>query len=253
MAAEPSSNRNDRVNPSTRALGAVLALTLAACSQPSQESASDREFGQRVRAYLLAHPEVLEEATQALQVKRQKEQMAAAKAAITKYRDQVERDPRDFVANPNGRITVTEFYDYNCGYCKLVAPEMVALIRENPDVRFVFKEFVIFGPLSDRAAHAALLSKKNGRYVQVHSALMAEKPLTEAAIDRILRQNGLDPALLNDARALQPHLKHVADTGALAQRLGLEGTPAFIVGETLIPGADVPALKAAIAAAKRGS
>lgn len=244
------------MKPSTRALAAALALTLAlplaACSQPAQESASDREFGQRVRAYLLAHPEVLEEATQALQVKRQNEQMAAAKAGITRHRDRIERDPRDFVANPNGKVTVTEFYDYNCGYCKLAAPEMTALIRENPDVRFVFKEFVIFGPLSDRAAHAALLSKPSGRYLQVHNAMMAEKPLTEAAIDRILRQNGIDPALLNDARALQPHLKHVADNAALAQQLAIDGTPAFIVGDTMIPGADIPALKAAIAAAKRG-
>lgn len=238
----------------TRALGAALALglalPLAACSKP-QESASDREFGQRVRAYLLAHPEVLEEVSVALQAKKQNEQLAAAKASIGRYRDRIERDPRDFVANPNGKITVTEFYDYNCGYCKLAAPEMVQLIRENPDVRFVFKEFVIFGALSDRAAHAALLSKQNGRYLQVHTALMAEKPLTAEAINRIMLQNGLNPALLDNASALQPHVKHVADNAALAQQLAIDGTPAFIVGDTLVPGADIPALKAAIAAAKR--
>lgn len=242
-----------RVKLKTRALGAALAIGLtlpvAACSG-AQESASDREFGQRVRAYLLAHPEVLEEVSNALQAKRQQEQLTAARAAIGKHRQQLERDPRDFVANPNGKITVTEFYDYNCGYCKLAAPEVVQLIRENPDVRFVFKEFVIFGALSDRAAHAALLSKGSGRYLQVHNALMAEKPLTAEAVDRILRQNGVDPALLDNPAALQPHLKHIADNAQLAQQLSIDGTPAFIVGDTLVPGADMAALKAAIAAEK---
>src|SRR5690349_3340447 len=117
----------------------AAALSLAGC-----QKAEDAAFGQRVRAYLLQHPEVIREAVNKLA---ENDRIAAAKAAsesMNKYRAQLERDPRDFVANPDGKITVVEFFDYRCGYCKLAAPEVVKLIQENPDVRFVFKEFPIF-------------------------------------------------------------------------------------------------------------
>jgi len=229
---------------------AAAALSLAACSG-SGESLSDKEFGRKVRAYLIANPEVLQEASQALAVKQQKQQLENFKKAVGRNRAAIERDPRDFVANPNGTITVTEFYDYNCGYCKLISPQIVQLIRENPDVRFVFKEYTIFGALSERAARAALLAKDNGRYVAVHAALMAEKPLTEAAIDRILTANGIDPARLSDPALTSRLNRQLADIQGLAMALGLEGTPAFVVGDTLIPGADMDALKQAISAERR--
>ena len=129
----------------------AAALSLTAC-----QKADDAVFGQKVHAYLMAHPEVIREAADKLA---ENERMAAMKAstdAIGKYRGQLERDPRDFVANPNGKVTVVEFFDYRCGYCKLAAPEVVKLIQQNPDVRFVFKEFPIFGAVSDTAAKVAL-------------------------------------------------------------------------------------------------
>ncbi len=243
------------MKPAILALAAALTLPLAACSQ---ESLTDREFGRKVRAYLLEHPEVLQEVSQKLQEKQQAEGVKAAAAAIEKHRRALERDPDDFVANPNGKVTVVEFYDYNCGYCKQISPEVLALIRDNPDVRFVFKEFVIFGALSERAARAALLAKDAGRFLPVHQALMAEKPLTEEAIDRILRQNGVDPARLDDPATtarLTPKLAKVQTLAAsmsrqMTQPYTIEGTPAFIVGDTLVPGADIEALKAAIARAR---
>jgi len=100
------------------ALAALLSLT--AC-----QKAEDVAFGQKVRAYLLAHPEVIEEAVQKLQEKKQVEAANIAKVGLVKHRDALERDPRDFVANPNGKITVVEFFDYRCGYCKVSAPEVL--------------------------------------------------------------------------------------------------------------------------------
>ena len=235
------------MKPAALALVAALALpALAACSG-SGESMSDREFGRKVRNYLINNPEVLQEATIALQQKQAKEQMEAFKKAVARNRNEIERDARDFVANPNGKITVTEFYDYNCGYCKTISPEIVALIRENPDVRFVFKEYVIFGPVSERAARGALLAKANGRYLAVHQAFMAEKPLTAAAVDRILLANGVDLSRLEDPALA----RQIADIQGLAMSLGLQGTPAFVIGDTMVPGADMEAVRRAIAEARR--
>ena len=119
-------------------------LALAACDRTGDDA-----FGEKVRAYLLEHPEVIEEAVQKLGEKREIEAAQAATSAIETHRAALERDPRDFVANPNGTITVTEFFDYRCGYCKIAATEMASIIEENPNVQVVFKEFPIFGEQYD--------------------------------------------------------------------------------------------------------
>jgi protein-disulfide isomerase len=229
------------------ALALAAALALSGC-----QKASDDVFGQRVRAYLLAHPEVIREAAMKLN---DNERIAAAKAstdAIGKYRAQLERDPRDFVANPNGKVTVVEFFDYRCGYCKLAAPEVVKIIRDNPDIRFVFKEMPIFGEVSDTASKIALTAPAKSKALDLYQGWMAEKALDEAAIDRHLASAGLDPAAVRKASADPAIARHIADTHALATALKIEGTPAFVVGDTLIPGADMAALRAAITVAKAG-
>jgi protein-disulfide isomerase len=232
---------------------ALAVLALAATGLSACQKADDAAFGQRVHAYLMAHPEVLREASEKLA---DNDRLAATKAstdAIGKYRGQLERDPRDFVANPDGKVTVVEFFDYRCGYCKLAAPEVVKLIGENPDVRFVFKEFPIFGEVSDTAAKVALTPEAKAKGVQLYQALMGEKALDDAALDRHLAAVGVDPATARK-NAEQPLIaRQIDDTHALALNLKIEGTPAFVVGNTLIPGADIGALRAAIAAAKGGA
>ena len=230
-----------------------LAVALAATAALSAcQKVDDAAFGNRVHAYLMAHPEVIREAADKLA---ENERMAATKAstdAIAKYRGQLERDPRDFVANPNGRVTVVEFFDYRCGYCKLAAPEVVKLIGENPDVRFVFKQFPIFGEVSDSAAKVALTREAKAKGVQLYQALMAEKALDEAALDRHLAEIGIDSAAVRK-EAQHPMIeRQILDAHALAEALKIDGTPAFIVGDTMIPGADMAALRAAIAKAKAG-
>ena len=226
----------------------AAALSLSACQR-----ADDAAFGQRVHAYLMAHPEVIQEAAEKLT---ENERMAALKAstnAIGKYRSQLERDPRDFVANPDGKVTVVEFFDYRCGYCKLAAPQVVSLIEQNPDVRFVFKEFPIFGEVSVTAAKVALTAPAKAKGVQLYKALMGEKALDDAALDRHLTEVGLNAAAARK-EALDPGIaRQILDTHALAEALKIDGTPSFIVGNTMIPGADIPALKAAIAAARSGA
>src|SRR5437764_12947414 len=160
----------------------------------------------------------------------------------------------DFVANPRGKVTVTEFYDYRCPHCASAAPKVVELIKANPDVRFVFKEMPIFGPTSERAAFAALAVKRaGGDYLGLYSAYMSARPLDETAIERIAREKGAPPAA--PVGVADPGTKaQLAQTASLFTKLALEGTPAFIVGDRIILGEDMAAVNAAVAAArlKRG-
>jgi protein-disulfide isomerase len=225
----------------------AAAVALSGC-----QKTDDAVFGQRVHAYLMAHPEVIREAVQKLQ---ENEQLAAAKAstdAIKKYRAELERDPRDIVINPAGKVTVVEFFDYRCGYCKLAAPQVVKLIEQNPDVRFVFKQFPIFGEVSDTAAKVALTPAGKAKALALYKSWMGEKALDEAIIDRDLTLAGLDPAQVRKAADDPEIARQIRDTRALATSLKIEGTPAFVVGDTLIPGADVDALRTAIKIAKDG-
>jgi protein-disulfide isomerase len=225
---------------------AAGALALSGCGK-----ADDAAFDARVRAYLLNHPEVIQEAIDKLQAKQDARTAAQAKLAIGKNRDAIERDPRDFVANPTGKITVTEFYDYRCPHCVNAAPAVLSLIQSNPDVRFVFKEFPIFGAASDKAAAAAIAVKHDGGdYLGVYKDFMAARPLDDAAVDRILTAHGVAPATINNAQLKAAAASQLADVRKLAIGIGIEGTPAFIIGDTLVPGEDMDAVKAAITAAR---
>jgi protein-disulfide isomerase len=221
---------------------AVSGLVLVGCDQAKP----DKAFGEKVRAYLLEHPEVLMEVSQKLQEKQASQQASSAQKAIGQYRQAIERDPRDVVINPAGTITVTEFFDYRCGYCRHAAPEIIDLVQKNPDIRLVLKDFVIFGRDSEAAARLMLGAKDQGKSLELHKALMAENALDAAGALRIAKGLGIDLDKAKAAGESEAVSQHLADTEALAKTLALQGTPAFIVGDTLIPGADLNALKLAI-------
>jgi protein-disulfide isomerase len=224
---------------------AACALLLGACNS------SDRAFDARVHDYIINHPEVLQEAMAKLQARQDAVDAAKAKIAIAQYRPALERDPRDFVANPNGRITVTEFYDYRCPHCINAAPAVLKIIHDEPDVRFVFKEFPIFGAISEKAAAGAIvLKKQGGDELSLYRDFMAARPLDEAAIDRILRAHGVDPTKLDHSPAGDEARSQMLAVRTLATNMGIEGTPAFIIGDTLVPGEDMDEVNAAIAAAR---
>ena len=225
-------------------LAVAIAALLSACGQPEAATRVDPAFGAKVRAYLLANPEVLVEVSNALKIKQSRE-------AIGAYRQQLERDPRDRVLNPSGKVTVVALFDYNCGYCKVIAPEVLELARTHPQVRFVFKDMVIFGDTSAFAAAATALAKSPEQYVALHRAFMAAKPLNNEVAARIMTAQGIDPAAARAEQASAERKRYFQDVHVIASGLGIEGTPAFIIGDTLIPGADPEALKAAIAAELR--
>lgn len=221
-------------------IAALAVIAMAGCGK-----SNDPIFDAKVRAYLLEHPEVIEEAMVKLQEKRAHDAVAEARAALPKHRAAVERDSRDFVANPSGAITVTEFFDYRCGYCKTAAPEVVKLIADNPDVRFVFKELPIFGGVSSHAA-ASVLAAGGQNYLTLYSQFFAAQALDEAGIDQALAGAGLDPAAIKTKAQSSEVQRHLLDNHTLASALKIEGTPTFVIGDEIIPGADMASLKAAI-------
>jgi protein-disulfide isomerase len=227
------------------------ALALLACQK--SPASTDDAFGQKVRAYLLSHPEILREMSQKLEAKDAADEAAArqkAAANLPSLRRALERDPNDFAANPTGSITVTEFFDYRCPHCMNVAPKVLALIKSHPDVRVVFKEMPIFGPLSEHAARAALaVAKSRGDYLGLYASYMAARPLDDATINRLAIANGAKPADLGGTAAAEAQA-HLANNAALFNKLDLGGTPAFIVGDQIILGEDMGSLNAAVAKAE---
>ncbi|HUO22459.1 MAG TPA: DsbA family protein [Caulobacteraceae bacterium] len=226
-----------------------LGLALSGCQR-----AAESGFDQKIHAYLLAHPDVVEEALQKSQDLKAAKADADARDAIRVRMDQLEHDPRDFVANPGGKVTVVEFFDYRCPYCKAALPDLMSLINQDKDVRFVFKEFPILDNegkpgVSKRAALAAMASQGSGKYLQMHNAMMGTRALDDPDIVRALRDNGIDPATaLKDTPQAD---KRLADNLSLATAVGVTGTPSFEVNGKLVSGADMAALIAAISDAKK--
>jgi protein-disulfide isomerase len=234
---------------------AALAVPAAGCGQSNPaKSPGQAAAGDQIRAYILAHPEVIEEAIGKLQEKRQAAADTQLRAALAANRAKIERDPRDFVAgNPQGKITVVEYFDYRCPYCKAALPEITKLIESNKDVRFVFKEFPILSPISETAARAALGAKAQGKYWPVHQALLAEKNLDAATIDRILAQNGVDVAKAHVDGASQSTTAFLEETRSLGKATGVTGTPAFVIGDRVVAGWVPEDIQAGIEAARKAS
>ncbi len=234
--------------PALLLTAALVALPSAGCSQ---ETGGDRAFGEKVKAYILRHPEVIEEAMNALAASRQASTDREARVALGANRSLLERDGDDFVANPNGKVTVVEFFDYKCTYCKASAPAVLDMIAKNPDVRFVFKEMPILTDTSSHASEAQLAAnKQNGKYLNVFGALMQEHALDDSGVQRIMNEHGVDVARLDPAAKAAAD-KHIAETKALAKSIGVEGTPAFIVGDHVIAGWIPEELQASIDEGRR--
>jgi protein-disulfide isomerase len=221
----------------------AICIAIAATGVPARAAEfSDQqknEIGGIVREYLLNNPEIIREVLQELEKKEAAEDGAKQKVAIKDNADQLFRSSLDLVAgNPAGKVAMVEFFDYNCGYCKRAMPDVMRMVEEDKDLKLVMKEFPILGPGSLVAAKAALASKKQGKYFDFHLALLGHEGHLEAdTVMEIAKTVGLDTVKLKaDMEAEDVGLVLEANM-TLAQKLGIQGTPAFIVDETLIPGA----------------
>ena len=223
---------------------AVLAIVLAAALLPSalaaQEFSEDQreELGGIIRDYLLENPEILREVIEALEAKEQQAGADAALAAIGERSAELYRSDGDLVAgNPDGSVTMAEFFDYNCGYCKRAMSDVLALIESDDDLRVVFKEWPILGEGSRFAARAALASRNQGKYWEFHLALMETRSVNETTTLEVAERIGLDVEQLK-ADMERPEVAAVIERNmSLAAAFGIQGTPAFFVDDNMIPGA----------------
>lgn len=215
---------------------------------------SKEEFERRVHDYLIAHPEVISEAINRLEARQREQEARQAHATLKLHADQVFRDPNDPVGgNLQGDATLVEFFDYNCPYCKRMAPIMTQAEAADPQLRIVYKEFPILGPNSLFAAKAALAANKQGKYVAFHRALYElRSPVDEGKVLEVAKTVGLDVARLK-ADMQAPEISARLDQNIkLAQALGINGTPGFAIGDNVFTGAtNLKSLQAAIAAARK--
>ena len=217
---------------------ALLAMTPAAFAEGSFSDAQKKELGEIVRQYLLENPEVLLDVSKALEAKQQQAEAQQRAQVLQSNADQIFRSPNDYVAgNPKGDVTLVEFFDYNCGWCKKGFPEVVNLIEKDKNLRVVLKEFPIFGGDSDYAAMAAIASRKQNKYWELHQALFShEGKITKDLVDEIAAKQGLDMEKLKADMKDPSVAQELAATHALAQSLSINGTPAFIVDDKVSPG-----------------
>lgn len=184
-----------------------------------------------IREYILENPEIIPEAVEVLRARQNAN-------ALMQSQDLLYNDGYSFVAgNENGDITLVEFYDYNCGYCKQV-PEVIArLIEADDNLKVIFKELPILAESSEFASIAAMASMKQGKFLDFHNALMKNnRALTEDLILKIARDIGVDEdTLLKDMT--DPEIEsNIMKTKYLVQNIGVSGTPGFVIGDQIIPG-----------------
>jgi protein-disulfide isomerase len=244
---------------------AALALALGLAAAPQAGSAQDAQppfdatqseaIEALVRQYILEHPEVVVEALQRYEQQQRAAEAERQAAAIVALADQLSADPRDpVIGNPDGDVTLVEFFDYRCGFCKRMTGVLTQLVDEDPNLRVVMKEFPILSRESGQAARAALAGLRQGKYEAFHFALMEGGALTDDEILVIAASVGLDTDELQDAMQDPAIGAALRDNLALAEKIGITGTPAFIVGNTLVPGAvSIEELRAKIAAARAKS
>ena len=224
-----------------RAVAFVFAMLLLPATALAEDSFNDKqraEIGQVVRQYLLDNPEILLEVSKELEIRQKAEEDNKREGALAANADAVFKSPHDLVAgNPKGDVTMVEFFDYNCGWCKKGLPEVMSLIENDKNLRLVMKEFPIFGGDSDYAAQAALASNAQGKYWEFHVALLShEGKLTRETIDEIATAQGLDLDKLKSDMQSPKIAEIIAANQKLAQDLNITGTPAFIIDRTVVPG-----------------
>jgi protein-disulfide isomerase len=237
------------------AFGFITTLDVRPIDAAEMSTAQREVIEGIIHDYLLKNPDVLIEALRGAEDKLNREADAKAATALNDRRSEIFDDSTTPVGgNPRGNVTIVEFFDYRCPYCKQVLPSLQTLLKEDHQLRFVYKELPVLGPASVVAAHAALAAQKQGKYEEFHVAMMATKgQITEETVYKVASSVGLDVNRLKQDMAA-PEIEHELKANlALADALNIHGTPGFIIGNHIVPGAlELDALKTMIADARKG-
>ena len=215
------------------AIAAVPALAEEAAFSDAQKEA----IGPIVKEYLMENPNVIVEAMNAFQDRQREEAQKLAEQKIAENITKLTSADMPSIGNPDADITVVEFFDYNCGYCKRALPDVQAVLEADKNVRFVFLEMPILGPTSRTAALWALAADRQDKYFDFHVALMEHNgPKEERHLEKMAKDVGLDIEQLKKDVADSALEEELESIMSVAREVGVTGTPAFIVGKTFIPG-----------------
>ncbi len=241
---------------------ASMSLAPQGIAQEKQKSSAlsaeqKKEVQDIIGDYLRANPEIVMESIHILQERERRDKEQRVLNNLVAHRNLLLNDPTSpVVGNPKGDVTVVEFFDYNCGYCKRVFPAIEKLLAEDKKIRFVFKEFPILSPQSELAARAALAvwRQDKSKYMQIHTEFINLRGgFTESRIMRLVEKLGLDPTQLKKDMTSTSMNKVITANRLLARQLDISGTPGFIIGDEIVPGAvSLEKLKQLVATARKG-
>jgi protein-disulfide isomerase len=237
--------------------GAWIALDPAFRSQRlipgSASTVPEDEFERRVRNYILNNPEIIMEAARRFEQRQRAADESEATAVLKARADEIFRDKDSPVGgNPNGTVTLVEFFDYNCPYCRQVIPIMQEAEKADPQLRVVYKEFPILGPNSTFSAKAALAVYRQGKYLPFHKELMLERGVAdEAKVLKIAAKIGVDVDRMKSDMNDPAVAAMIERNLAIAQALRINGTPGFVIGSQIVRGAvDLKTLQSLIQQAR---
>jgi protein-disulfide isomerase len=218
------------------AVGLGLGVAPAYAADDAAKGLTKDDVEKIVHDYIVANPKLIMDSVddyqKAAMQKRSQEGMKKNKDVLTKDAHSPE------AGNPKGDVTMVEFFDYNCHFCKAAFPAIQSLLEKDKNVRVVFKEFPILGPSSETAAKWALAADKQKKYYEFHSAMMNNKEqITDELLEKVAKDVGMDVAQAKSDVASPEMLVQIEKNRALASDLGLNGTPAFIIGDEVSPGA----------------
>jgi protein-disulfide isomerase len=250
-------------NPISRsAIFASLVAGAMLCAPPaSAQTFSDdqrHEIEGVIKDYLIKHPEILQEAMAALDKKQQEAEAEKARTTIKANNATLFNSPHQVVlGNPQGDVTMVEFFDYNCGYCKRALPDMMTLLKTDPNIKFVLKEFPVLGEGSVDAAHVAVAVRMQDptgkKYIEFHQKLLGSRgPADKARALAVAKEVGFDMARIEKDMASGEVKATIDENMKLADALGVNGTPSYVVGSELVVGAvGLDSLKEKIAATRK--
>jgi protein-disulfide isomerase len=228
------------------ALLAAAAIALAGVTSVSAQTFSEPQRGEIekiIKEYLLKHPEVLQEAMAELEKRQAVAEAEKARSAVKNHSEAIFNSPRQVtLGNPQGDVTFVEFFDYNCGYCKRALDDMNALMAKDPKLKVVLKEFPVLGPGSTEAAKVAVavrMQDKTGKkYLEFHQKLLTGRGQADRARAlAVAKEVGLDMARLEKDLKSDEIDATLAESMKLAEALGLNGTPSYVIGSDVVVGA----------------
>jgi protein-disulfide isomerase len=220
----------------------LLAVPALATAQPFSDD-QRHEIEGIVKDYLLNHPEVLQDVMAAMDKKQQDADAEKAHTTIKDNQATLFNSPHQVVlGNPQGNVTMVEFFDYNCAFCKRALPDMMTLLKTNPNIKFVLKEFPVLGQGSVEAAHVAVAARMQDptgkKYIEFHQKLLGGRgPADMARALAVAKDVGFDMTRIQKDMNSDEVKTTIDENMKLAEQLGVNGTPSYVVGDDLVVGA----------------